>query len=77
MVADTSVVNMLQESLTSPAGCLFPYRNITSGETDFEGLWAALLLYWTAVRDTFPTPGASHQPAAGSCTAPASGQWAG
>ena len=54
MVADTSVVNMLQESLTSPAGCLFPYRNITSGETDFEGLWAALLLYWTAVRDTFP-----------------------
>ena len=32
VVADTSVVNMLQESLTSPAGCLFPYRNITSGE---------------------------------------------
>jgi DGQHR domain-containing protein len=54
VVTDTSVVNMLQESLTSPAGCLFPYRNITSGETDFEGLWAALLLYWTAVRDTFP-----------------------
>ncbi len=45
---------MLQESLTSPAGCLFPYRNITSGETDFQGLWTALLLYWTAVRDTFP-----------------------
>jgi DGQHR domain-containing protein len=54
VVADTSVVNMLQESLTSPAGCLFPYRNVTSGETDFDGLWAALLLYWTAVRDTFP-----------------------
>jgi DGQHR domain-containing protein len=54
VVADTSVVNMLQESLTSPAGSLFPYRNMTSGETDFEGLWAALLLYWTAVRDTFP-----------------------
>jgi DGQHR domain-containing protein len=54
VVADTSIVNMLQESLTSPAGCLFPYRNITSGETDFDGLWTALLLYWTAVRDTFP-----------------------
>jgi hypothetical protein len=54
VVTDTSVVNMLQESLTSPAGCLFPYRNMTSGETDFDGLWTALLLYWTAVRDTFP-----------------------
>src|SRR6266498_1318528 len=54
IVADASIVNMLQESLTSPAGCLFPYRNMTSGETDFDGLWTALLLYWTAVRDTFP-----------------------
>ena len=54
VVADTSIVGMLQESLTSPSGCLFPYRNLSSGETDFSGLWAALLLYWTAVRDTFP-----------------------
>jgi DGQHR domain-containing protein len=54
VAADTSIINMLQESLVSPAGCLFPYRNITSGETDFDGLWTALLLYWTAVRDTFP-----------------------
>ena len=54
VIADTSVVQMLQESLTSPSGCLFPYRNLSSGETDFSGLWSALLLYWTAVRDTFP-----------------------
>jgi hypothetical protein len=54
VIADTGIVNMLQESLTSPSGCLFPYRNLSSGETDFSGLWAALLLYWTAVRDTFP-----------------------
>ena len=54
VVTDTSVVNMLQESLTSPSGCLFPYRNITSGETDSEGIWQTLIVYWTAVRDTFP-----------------------
>ena len=54
VVADTSIINMLYESLTSPAGCLFPYRNMASGETDFDGLWSVLLLYWTAVRDTFP-----------------------
>jgi DGQHR domain-containing protein len=54
VITDTSIIQMLQESLTSPSGCLFPYRNLSSGETDFTGLWAALLLYWTAVRDTFP-----------------------
>jgi hypothetical protein len=54
VITDTGIVQMLQESLTSPSGCLFPFRNPSSGETDFAGLWAALLLYWTAVRDTFP-----------------------
>ena len=54
VITDTSIIQMLQESLTSPSGCLFPYRNLSSGETDFTGLWMALLLYWTAVRDTFP-----------------------
>lgn len=54
VITDTSIVQMLEESLTSPSGCLFPYRNLSSGETDFTGLWAALMLYWTAVKDTFP-----------------------
>jgi DGQHR domain-containing protein len=55
VVADSSIVNMLQESLTSPSGCLFPFRNIRTGETDFDGIRRVLLLYWGCVRDTFPT----------------------
>lgn len=54
VITDTSVVNMLTESLTSSSGCLFPYRNISTGETDFDGIRAALFLYWSAVRDIFP-----------------------
>jgi DGQHR domain-containing protein len=54
VVADTSIVNMLQESLSSTSGCLFPYRNIATGETDFDGIWRVLLLYWQSVRETFP-----------------------
>jgi DGQHR domain-containing protein len=54
VVTDTSVVKMLQGSLSSPSGCLFPYRNIASGETDFRTVRKLLLLYWTAVRDVFP-----------------------
>jgi DGQHR domain-containing protein len=54
VITDTSLIQALQESLTSPSGCLFPYRNLSSGETDFTGIWAALVLYWSAVKDTFP-----------------------
>lgn len=53
VVTDTSIVNMLQESLTSSSGCLFPFRNMTTGETDFEGIRRVLILYWSAVREVF------------------------
>lgn len=54
VITDTSLVNALEESLQSPSSCLFPYRNIATGETDVDGIWAVLLCYWSAVRDTFP-----------------------
>lgn len=54
VVNDTSVVQMIQESLTSTAGCLYPYRNVSSGDTDYDGILHALCTYWSAVRDTFP-----------------------
>ena len=52
VVTDTSIIKMLEESLST--GCLFEYRNLTSGEIDSDGLWNALVAYWSAVRDTFP-----------------------
>jgi DGQHR domain-containing protein len=53
VVTDTSLVGALQESL-QPAGCLFQYRNLSSGETDSTNIWLTLVTYWAAVRDTFP-----------------------
>jgi DGQHR domain-containing protein len=54
VITDTSVIKMIEESLTSPAGCLFPYRNIATGETDFDGICKVLVTYWTAVSQVFP-----------------------
>ncbi|GIH51971.1 DGQHR domain-containing protein [Microbispora rosea] len=54
VVTDTGIVDMIQESLMSSSGCLYPYRHIGRGETDFDGIIQALFIYWTAVRDTFP-----------------------
>ena len=54
VVADTSIIKMIQDSLSTPSGCLFAYRNIATGETDFDGIWAMLMAFWTAVKRTFP-----------------------
>jgi DGQHR domain-containing protein len=54
VVVDTSLVKAIEESLQSPSGCLFPYRNIATGETDVDGIWQVLTTYWTAVKTVFP-----------------------
>src|SRR5262249_29204532 len=54
VVTDSSLVFAIEESLNSPAGCLFPYRNVATGETDVDGIWALLVCFWGAVRDVFP-----------------------
>jgi DGQHR domain-containing protein len=54
VVADNSIIQMIQESISSPTGCLFPYRNIATGETDLDAILKVLLTYWRAVRAVFP-----------------------
>jgi DGQHR domain-containing protein len=54
VVSDTSLVRVLRTSLGSPAGCLFAYRNLSTGETDFAGARLLLLTYWNAVKALFP-----------------------
>jgi len=54
VVTDTSLVEALKESLESPSGVLFPYRNMATGSTDTDGIRHVLLLYWNAVRELFP-----------------------
>lgn len=54
VVTDTSVINMIENSLSSPTGSLFPYRNLATGETDFDSIIKLLNVYWTGVKQTFP-----------------------
>jgi DGQHR domain-containing protein len=54
VVSDTVIVKMIEESLTHTSGCLFPYRNVATGECDQIGIWSILLTFWSAVRDIFP-----------------------
>lgn len=52
-VTDTSLIEAIRESIESPSGTLFPYRNIATGTTDTEGIRRALIAYWGAVHDVF------------------------
>lgn len=54
VIADTVVVQMLQESLSSGSGVLFPLRNIATGVTDFNNVRALLFAFWQGVKETFP-----------------------
>lgn len=54
VVTDTSLIEALRESLESPSGILFPFRNIATGSTDTDGIRRVLLTYWRAVQATFP-----------------------
>jgi DGQHR domain-containing protein len=53
-VSDTTLVQVLQDSLATPAGCLFAYRNLATGEVDWDGARRVLLVYWAAVQRVFP-----------------------
>ena len=71
VVADATIVKMIEDSLSSPSGCLFTFRNIASGETDMDGICAVLVAYWAAVQKVFPDAWGKYPRRAGSCTVPA------
>jgi DGQHR domain-containing protein len=54
VIQDTSLVKMLKQSLQTSSGCLFPFRNVATGEADLDAIWLIVTTYWSAVRDTFP-----------------------
>jgi hypothetical protein len=53
VVSAAVITRMVEESLSTPSGCLFPYRNIATSQTDVEGICRVLMLYWTAVKNVF------------------------
>jgi hypothetical protein len=48
------LVAAIEESLNSPAGALYHFRNMASGETDIDGVYGVLLAYWRGVKEAFP-----------------------
>ena len=53
VITDTAFERVLRDNL-GPSGCLFAFRNVTTGEVDVDRIWNMLTTYWTAVKSTFP-----------------------
>lgn len=54
VVADTALIQTLAESLSNSSGCLFSYRNLATGETDYQAVMRVLIVFWSAVKSTWP-----------------------
>ena len=53
VVKDNSLLQAITASL-SASGVLFPYKDLSSGTIETNTIRKILVVYWTAVRDTFP-----------------------
>lgn len=54
VIADTSIIKMVEESLLNPSGCLFPYTNLATGKADYDQIKAILFVYWRGIQKVFP-----------------------
>lgn len=52
VVTDTALMRMLETSLAE--GCLFSYRDLATGETDFKRIQKLIYIFWTAVKAIWP-----------------------
>jgi len=53
IVTDNALIETMKASLKSPSGALGQYRRNGDGN-DTEAMFETLLIFWSAVRDTFP-----------------------
>lgn len=52
IVTDTALIDAIKDNLKSPLGALYQYKADQGGDAD--AMYRALVLYWEAVRETFP-----------------------
>lgn len=53
-IVDTSLINVMKRSIKHPLGALSPFRMGQGGLPDIDGMYNTMLLFWSAVKETFP-----------------------
>ncbi|MEN6440776.1 MAG: DGQHR domain-containing protein DpdB [Syntrophobacter sp.] len=54
VIIDTALINVMKQSIKHPLGALAPFKAGEGGMSDLDGMYRTMLMYWTAVKETFP-----------------------
>jgi DGQHR domain-containing protein len=54
VITDTALIEAIRLNLKPPFGALSQYKHDTDEGSDTDAMYRTLVLYWSAVRDTFP-----------------------
>ena len=54
VVTDGAIIDVIRVSMQNPLGALAQYRALGHGSSDADGMYRALVLFWKAVKETFP-----------------------
>jgi hypothetical protein len=53
-IVDTALINVMKRSIKHPLGALSPFKAGPTGLPDIDGMYKTMLLFWLAVKETFP-----------------------
>ena len=54
VITDTSLIEVIRNSINGVHGCLYQYKNVATGEMDIDSIRNVINLYWSVVKDLFP-----------------------
>lgn len=54
IVTDTALIQVIRHSMNNQLGALSPYKSVPGQKLQIEMMYRILLIYWTAVKSTFP-----------------------
>jgi DGQHR domain-containing protein len=54
IVIDTALIKVMKQSIRHPLGALAPFKAGEGGATDLGGMYKTMLVFWDAVKETFP-----------------------
>jgi DGQHR domain-containing protein len=54
VIVDTALIKVMKNSITNPLGALALYKEPGAGQSDIDGMYRTMFLFWQTVKEEFP-----------------------
>ena len=54
VITHSAIMKVIERSLKPPLGALNQYKGLGSSQSDIDGMYRTMILFWSAVKETFP-----------------------